>query len=560
MMTYKKLEYFDFLRNKFIADRETNAFGAVVQIQIGCEVFHCHRYILAANSGYFAALFKSDFSEVKKDTLYLSTEHVDVNIFPKLIDAMYGEELKIEANNVILIFCASLYLQLDYFVGCCKNYILENIEILDAIELIMCPQMKFDSSLYTFVRKFISQNFCKLASRLVQLPLEILEELIPDSELVVPIKEFFINFCRSWIAYDPKERLLHLTEDSKVMTSLHEPLNQSRKFASILRSYYDNNVVVGFNLSESQNYGKECKILRNIQNYPGKCEFHVQELLFFAQPNKLNNCDILLATYNNEIWSFFDQPRLPVTFESWTKYEGAVVNDVLYVSAESRSMNNKTVFCSFNAEKQEWVELVAPGKMPECFVTCNSMLYSYEDSVNEDQFSFFEPVANCWFKLPPVKYPCQKAGVVSDGSVLYKLGGTLPLIGSCEMNVIEMYDRRCASWSIINVENTLKIKHLPYSKRVSCLDNFLYLFVPIPDYNISCFDIRNNKWPYYSRNSVTADNPDGYAITVNKEIWFVLSKTNEIRKFSSSCGFIKEIYNMNVLKVQPIALQSRAQA
>ena len=154
------MEYFNLLTEKFSMYRKKGKY-CDAKIKVGEKVFKCHRNIIDANSVYFTIVFKNNFKDANEEIKSLPSEYVDEDSFSKLLDAMYGKLFEIN-DDLVPLFTTSLYLQLTYFTVRFKEYIRSNLDMIDTVELIMLPQLKFDESLYTLVKKHVCQNFTKL--------------------------------------------------------------------------------------------------------------------------------------------------------------------------------------------------------------------------------------------------------------------------------------------------------------------------------------------------------------------------------------------------------------
>ena len=123
-----------------------------VKVKVGGRVFPCHRIILISNSQYFQRIFNGSFKETNNDTVSLPSEYIDDESFSKVLDAMYGEPLKIEnEDDLISLVVMSSYLQLTNFTNEYKQYVIQNLKEIDLLKLIVLPQLKEYPPIYVII-------------------------------------------------------------------------------------------------------------------------------------------------------------------------------------------------------------------------------------------------------------------------------------------------------------------------------------------------------------------------------------------------------------------------
>lgn len=538
--------YSNFLSRQFMACRNKGDYCDVT-LKIGEKVFQCHRLVLASNSTYFSTLFKDDFKEAGEVTKILPTLFVNEKGFSKLLDAMYGARFEIE-DDLVPLFTTSMYLQLTYFLDECKTYIEDNLEVLDTIELIALPQLQFDYSLYLLVKKYVCQHFSKLYLRMAGISLEIFEDLFGDSELIITHKDQVLNFGKIWISYDIQNRKQHLQKVASLLKPFHTPSERSielvKNMATHLQRDYDVQIALNTLLESAEIPSDKCE-----------SKLELSSPFFFIKPH--NESEILLGTYKANTWTCLSNIQMPVSSFLLDTFEGVIANDMIHVAANQCTKSDieqrQVLFHGFDGRTEEWVELCSPQRMPECLITCNSMVYSYEHSLTDHQISVFEPFLNRWIKLPALTYPRLNSGIATNDQVLYVIGG-FPLrniVTRCPTNIIEMYDSRCGNWSRIVLSNEHTIPNEDFSKRVCFLDNKLYLLQEDNVYStLTAVDIRMNKWLNIE---MALDLLVSHPIVVDGNLWFISENSeNGINVIDvSKVELMANISNPNVF-VQPI--------
>lgn len=96
-----------------------------VVLEVGCDVFHAHRVVLAAASPYFKAMFTGGLKESEMNRVKL--QGVSATAMSRLINFMYTGMIRVTENTVCQLLPAATMLQVSnelrifLFILCMNN-------------------------------------------------------------------------------------------------------------------------------------------------------------------------------------------------------------------------------------------------------------------------------------------------------------------------------------------------------------------------------------------------------------------------------------------------------
>lgn len=90
-----------------------------VVLEVGSELFHAHRVVLAAASPYFKAMFTGGLKECEMNRVKL--QGVSATAMACLIHFMYTGRIRVTENTVCQLLPAATMFQVSLEWYCCKN-------------------------------------------------------------------------------------------------------------------------------------------------------------------------------------------------------------------------------------------------------------------------------------------------------------------------------------------------------------------------------------------------------------------------------------------------------
>ena len=104
----------------------------VILIAGDMEIFG-HRAILAACSSYFEAMFSTGMLESREEKILI--QEMDSGVLGKLIDFAYTGDIELTADNVLELLSASSRLQMDAVQNLCCDYLREQLDAHNCLEI-----------------------------------------------------------------------------------------------------------------------------------------------------------------------------------------------------------------------------------------------------------------------------------------------------------------------------------------------------------------------------------------------------------------------------------------
>ena len=128
----------------------------VILIAGDMEIFG-HRAVLAACSSYFEAMFSTGMLESREEKILI--QEMDSGVLGKLIDFAYTGDIELTADNVLEFLSASSRLQMDAVQNLCCDYLREQLDPHNCLEIRSFAEQYGCSSL-TEVRTILYLIFC----------------------------------------------------------------------------------------------------------------------------------------------------------------------------------------------------------------------------------------------------------------------------------------------------------------------------------------------------------------------------------------------------------------
>ena len=132
--------------------RNENLFTDISIYVEGVE-FPCHKAILCASSNYFKAMFSCDLKESRLGKVYI--ENISPWTMKRLLDYIYTGKIEINLANVIDLLNSALLFELNKLIDKCINFVLDNIDLNNCVELNLFASMHQLKKLEQYTFQFI---------------------------------------------------------------------------------------------------------------------------------------------------------------------------------------------------------------------------------------------------------------------------------------------------------------------------------------------------------------------------------------------------------------------
>ncbi|CAI5452374.1 unnamed protein product [Caenorhabditis angaria] len=183
-----------------------------VELEIDGDVIRAHRYILAAASPYFRAMFTNGMLEMTKSRIKLND--ISKDSMEELIQFIYSNEITIRGSNVQSLLFAASILQMDNIATACQQFLTKTITVQNCIGLHQFAETYNCTHLLSATDNFAVDNFQFIRGRadFSKIPANHLRGLLMRSDLNVNNEAEVFETIIDWITVDVKERERYLPE------------------------------------------------------------------------------------------------------------------------------------------------------------------------------------------------------------------------------------------------------------------------------------------------------------------------------------------------------------
>ncbi|EGT31030.1 CBN-KEL-8 protein [Caenorhabditis brenneri] len=409
-----------------------------VELIVEGSVIRAHRYILAAASPYFKAMFTNGMVETKKVTIKM--EELPFESMEIIVNYIYTDKIAITINNVHQLIFTATILQMDVIVGACQEYLTTMITSHNCLALYHFAETYNCATLKSSTDDFAAEQFgcIRRSPDFKSISFHHLKRLLNRSDLNVTEEQDVFEAIVFWVDSDPKERMKHFPELFETMR-LH---------------------LIGWNylceVIKTHRYVKESRECRDI----------ISAALFDAMTTqKSKNRQKDLANHENTLeysaTSMTDSVQsLTTTFPVLCSV-GTSMN-----SSKVRKSISGIIFCAggrgtaggpfssveaYDWRKNQWFPV--PDMMSQRrhvgVVSAKGNLYAiggHDGSAHLATAEVFQPSLNLWKRIASMKTARRGIAVASIGNAIYAVGG---LDDTTCYKTVERYDIEADEWSTV---------------------------------------------------------------------------------------------------------------
>ncbi|KAG0717689.1 Kelch-like ECH-associated protein 1 [Chionoecetes opilio] len=467
-----------------------------VKLEVGREIFHGHKIVLAAASPYFKAMFTGGLRESEKNTVRL--QGVCPTVLSHLLCFMYTGEIVINEMLVCQLLPAATMFQMNHVIDACCTFLEQQLEAGNTIGIASFAQQHGCMDLYRKANTFIEQHFSEasvsMEEEFLQLSSCQLLNLIQRDELNVPDEKDVYNAVLKWVIHDEDSRqpkMEHIVQavrcqylspkfleqqmkNCKLLKkapacreylakifrdlTLHKPPMQKERTPNAPCVIY---LVGGYSNRQSLDtlecYDVEEHQWTQLSRLPvarsglGAAYFRG---IFYAvggrnilpngnyhDSNWVDSFNPLTNTWRQRARMNFPRNRLGV----------AVLDGQLYAVGGANGTTCHNTVEKYEPDDDQWtlVHHMSYARMGVGVAVVNRLMYSvggYNGEQRLNSVECYHPENNQWTLVSPIRIPRSGAGVCSLGNSIYVIGG---YDGQHQLCSVEKYDTETDTWTSV---------------------------------------------------------------------------------------------------------------
>ncbi|KAG7212509.1 hypothetical protein KM043_012819 [Ampulex compressa] len=417
-----------------------------VILEVGSELFHAHKVILAAASPYFKAMFTGGLKECEMTRVKL--QGVCPTTMARLMYFMYTGQIRVTEITVCSLLSAATMFQVSNVIDACSVFLERQLDPTNAIGIANFAEQHGCQDLYHKANQFIVRHFNQICQEeeFLQLSAIQLVALVRKDELNVQEEREVYNAVLKWVKYNEEAR--------------------GPKMEHILHAV--------------------------------RCQYLTPNFL----REQMKNCDVLKKVpacreYLAQIFKDLTLHKKPVVKERTPN-----TPRVIYV-AGGFLKHSLDVLEGYNVDDKTWTEhakLIVPRSglggafLKGMFYAVGGRNNTPGSRYDSDWVDRYNPVRDQWRPCSPMSVPRNRVGVAVMDGLLYAVGGSA---GAEYHNSVECYDPDQDSWT--NIE-PMHIRRLGVG--VAVVNRLLYAIGGFDGKNrlnsVECYHPENDEWTMVS--------------------------------------------------------------
>ncbi|VEN55814.1 unnamed protein product [Callosobruchus maculatus] len=417
-----------------------------VVLEVGNELFHAHRVVLAAASPYFKAMFTGGLKETDMNRVKL--QGVSPTAMARLIRFMYTGKIRVTENTVCQLLPAATMLQVQNVIQACCDFLERQLDPSNAIGIASFAEQHGCIELCKKANQYIERHFCQICQEeeFLQLSTMQLISLIKKDELNVQDEKEVYNAVLKWVRYD---------ED-----------NRHTKMECILSAV--------------------------------RCQFLPPKFL----NDQMTNCEVIKKTPACKEYLARIFKDLTLHIRTVVKERCPNIPRVIYI-AGGYYRQSLDILEGYNVDEKVWTKLdrltvprsgLGGAFLKGTFYAVGGRNNSPGNSYDSDWVDKYNPIKDHWRPCSPMSVPRNRVGVAVMDGLLYAVGGSE---GSKYHSSVECYDPEADKWTMIK---PMHFKRLAVG--VGVVNRLLYA---IGGYDgierhssVECYHPENNEWTMVS--------------------------------------------------------------
>ncbi|XP_075970308.1 kelch-like ECH-associated protein 1B isoform X2 [Anticarsia gemmatalis] len=483
-----------------------------VVLEVGNELFHVHKVVLAAGSPYFKAMFTSGLKECEMSRVRL--QGVCPSAIAWLVYFLYTGKIRITEITVCQLLPAATMFQISNVIDACCAFLERQLDPSNAIGIANFAEQHGCVDLKKKANQFIERHFTQACQEeeFLQLTPQELICLIRKDELNVREEREVYQAVLNWVKYDEDRRyprMEHILQAVRCQYLTPSFLKEQMSTCTVLKKVpacreYLAKIFKDLTLHKKPVVKERRPNTPRIIYVAGGYFRHSIDL--FEAFNLDDNCWTTLPRLtvprsglgaaflkglfyavggrNTSPGSSYDSDWVDVynpATEHWRpcspmstprhRVGVAVMDGLLYaVGGSAGSEYHKSVEC-YDPERDVWTSVasMSSARLGVGVAVVNRLLYAvggFDGARRIASVECYHPENNCWNEVAPMNIPRSGAGVAAMNQFIYVVGG---YDGSQQLASVERYDTERDSWELVAPVTTARS-----ALSLTVLDNKLY--------------------------------------------------------------------------------------
>ncbi|XP_049865708.1 kelch-like ECH-associated protein 1B isoform X2 [Pectinophora gossypiella] len=483
-----------------------------VVLEVGNELFHVHKVVLAAGSPYFKAMFTSGLKESEMSRVRL--QGVCPSAMAWLVYFMYTGKVRITEVTVCQLLPAATMFQIANVIEACCAFLERQLDPSNAIGIANFAEQHSCVDLKQKANQFIERHFSQVCQEeeFLQLTPQELICLIRKDELNVREEREVYNAVLSWVKYDEDRRhprMEHILQAVRCQYLTPSFLKEQMSTCTVLRKVPACREYLA-KIFQDLTLHKKPVVKERRPNTPRIIyvaggyfrhsidtfeAFNLDDNAWTTLPRLtvprsglgaafLKGLFYAVGGRNTSPGSSYDSDWVDVynpASELWRpcspmstprhRVGVAVMDGLLYaVGGSAGSEYHKSVEC-YDPETDKWTSVAPMGcaRLGVGIAVVNRLLYAvggFDGARRINTVECYHPENNCWTEVAAMAVARSGAGVAAMNQYIYVVGG---YDGSAQLSSVERYDTERGVW-----EPAAPVAVARSALSLAVLDNKLY--------------------------------------------------------------------------------------